>query len=426
MKSSGCLLILALVACQTIMVDQNKDEDRQDQQLYSNLVVDRNGIPIPPMFRPAPPSNTTDPYGDSTLVEASDPGEDGGLGYEQPDGEDPSEDEAQLPLPPLTPPPAGNSPPTFTEAPDKPLAMYYDSSVRIPILVEEPDGEPVTVAITRGKRPSMELDDARVFTFTPDSTLADRTIKVDVTATDGFHQTVLTLTFEVLNPYEGMLNLGSYSIDPYEAVVSYDPYCAKNTFYGQDIDDYLIGFPDLIGYQEHNEGSEWGDRLFACTVKGEIPSRYITWPQAKRACENMGKRLCSFSEFKTACADTPKDKCNWDKGAPYASGGAPECAATTGTFDMIGNLREWTTELRCEPVTENDPCHEQCLFLHDQAWCDDAAKLNTLRTEKPLGIGFHQVGGFFGNNGEWYAECGKVESGLAEEGREGVGFRCCK
>jgi len=44
----------------------------------------------------------------------------------------------------------------------------------------------------------------------------------------------------------------------------------------------------------------------------------------------------------------------------------------------------------------------------------------------PLGIGFHQVGGFFGNNGEWYAECGKVESGLAEEGREGVGFRCCK
>jgi formylglycine-generating enzyme len=47
---------------------------------------------------------------------------------------------------------------------------------------------------------------------------------------------------------------------------------------------------------------EWGAfEPKAVSRKGVLPQGYLSWPVAKRACENAGKRLCSEQEWVRAC-----------------------------------------------------------------------------------------------------------------------------
>jgi MYXO-CTERM domain-containing protein len=107
----------------------------------------------------------------------------------------------------------------------------------------------------------------------------------------------------------------------------------------------------------------------ACSVANVLPWSSVTWPQADAACANAGLRLCTASEWQTACqgasnftwtygntyqpgtcngndfdTDTgiPGDQDNaLPTGSPLLSG----CVSQEGAHDMSGNVQEWTDDL---------------------------------------------------------------------------------
>ena len=129
-----------------------------------------------------------------------------------------------------------------------------------------------------------------------------------------------------------------------------------------------------------------GLKIRAKVAEGVIPQGYISQVQARSACQNAGKRLCSAPEFSLACrgpnrsATYPyggthrqRGKCNEGKGsavtavfgpgAPFdrqlmndarlnrwpgglAKTGAYSASASPyGVFDLVGNLHEWGAEV---------------------------------------------------------------------------------
>lgn len=115
---------------------------------------------------------------------------------------------------------------------------------------------------------------------------------------------------------------------------------------------------------------EWPNR------PGERPTVFVTWYDAKRACESVGKRLCARSEWTLAC-EGPKrapypygwerqpSPCNVGRPSLEVSetalsdrrtraqaieklwqadpiGSHPDCVSAYGAYDMVGNVDEWT------------------------------------------------------------------------------------
>jgi formylglycine-generating enzyme len=119
---------------------------------------------------------------------------------------------------------------------------------------------------------------------------------------------------------------------------------------------------------------EWPDK------KGELPALLIPWTDAKKACEAIGKRLCTEDEYNFACEGEQMlpytygyvrdaTKCNIDR--PYRkrehkllkyeacmknaackkelekldqrlpAGSMPACVSPFGAYDMNGNINEW-------------------------------------------------------------------------------------
>jgi formylglycine-generating enzyme len=122
------------------------------------------------------------------------------------------------------------------------------------------------------------------------------------------------------------------------------------------------------------------DRYEYPNKKGELPALLISWTEAKKVCEGLGKRLCSENEFNFACegeamlpytygyARDPSI-CNIDRAyrkrekklrkyekcmarpdckAELAridqrlpAGSLPGCVSPFGAYDMNGNINEW-------------------------------------------------------------------------------------
>ncbi|MBN9683407.1 MULTISPECIES: protein kinase domain-containing protein [unclassified Corallococcus] len=93
---------------------------------------------------------------------------------------------------------------------------------------------------------------------------------------------------------------------------------------------------------------------------GRKPRVNATWLDAKAACEELGKRLCSEEEWEKACKgpgnarfssgdEQARSPCN--TGTPEAnaartlanSGAFPSCHSAYGVTDLSGNVAEWTS-----------------------------------------------------------------------------------
>lgn len=122
------------------------------------------------------------------------------------------------------------------------------------------------------------------------------------------------------------------------------------------------------------------DRYEYPNKKGELPALLISWTDAKKTCESLGKRLCTEDEFNFACEGEDMlpytygyvrdpNKCSIDK--PYRkrektlkkyarcmknptckaelekldqrlpAGSMPECVSPFGAYDLNGNINEW-------------------------------------------------------------------------------------
>ncbi|MFT3774104.1 MAG: SUMF1/EgtB/PvdO family nonheme iron enzyme [Minicystis sp.] len=130
------------------------------------------------------------------------------------------------------------------------------------------------------------------------------------------------------------------------------------------------------------------DRFEWPNQKGELPALLISWVDAKKECENIGKRLCTEDEYNFACEGEQMlpytygyardaTKCNIDKQyrkrekklLKYAScmkkpeckkelerldqrlpaGSLSACVSPFGVYDLNGNINEWVFRPKEKP-----------------------------------------------------------------------------
>jgi formylglycine-generating enzyme required for sulfatase activity len=148
------------------------------------------------------------------------------------------------------------------------------------------------------------------------------------------------------DPADAMVRVGDVCVDVYEASVWSEP--AGGTRYGIVSADYPC----------RSDGTDC-TAIYARSVAGVLPSRYITWFQAQQACRNAGKRLLTNAEWQAAAAGTPDPgdagdgvtTCNTKTSGPKETGVAPACVSAAGVRDMVGNLWEWVAEWAAPGVT---------------------------------------------------------------------------
>jgi sulfatase-modifying factor enzyme 1 len=105
---------------------------------------------------------------------------------------------------------------------------------------------------------------------------------------------------------------------------------------GGTVDDYPAFCPD--------SGNGCRNQMFAASLPGVTPSRFITWFQAAAACTNSGKRLLTNSEWQVAALATPDGAPCIVTGAGPGPTGTPACVSEWGAFDMVGNVAEWVAD----------------------------------------------------------------------------------
>lgn len=86
--------------------------------------------------------------------------------------------------------------------------------------------------------------------------------------------------------------------------------------------------------------------------KGVAPLAGISYDDAKKNCESIGKRLCTSDEWLAACGGLEnleypygrvftQESCNGNSRAIEVSGNRVKCAGKLGAYDMTGNVFEW-------------------------------------------------------------------------------------
>jgi formylglycine-generating enzyme required for sulfatase activity len=135
-----------------------------------------------------------------------------------------------------------------------------------------------------------------------------------------------------------MVEAGAVCIDKYEVSVWSSP--TGGTQYGATTDDYPCD----------DEGQNC-DNIYARSVAGVTPSRYITYFQAQQALANVGKRLPTSAEWQQAVAGTPDSAACDITGDISSTGANAGCTSNWGATDMVGNLFELTADWLAETTT---------------------------------------------------------------------------
>lgn len=196
-------------------------------------------------------------------------------------------------------------------------------------------------------------------------------------------------------------------IDKYEASVFADNTCS-GTRYGATGDDYPAGFPDnsasegCTGFCNGNDTVEPSVDLVACSVSNAKPSRAVTWYQARRACQNAGKSLCTIAQsWNPACRgpnqtnypygdSEVQERCNdgWRSlGDTINTGSASDCKGTgfaSSLFDMSGNLAEWTDS--CSGTSDCPVIGGSYENILDLTSCNSRISVDVLSTNADFGF----------------------------------------
>jgi hypothetical protein len=96
--------------------------------------------------------------------------------------------------------------------------------------------------------------------------------------------------------------------------------------------------------------------VYAVSIPGVMPARFVTWFQAAAIARNSAKRLPTNAEWQAAALGTP-DTGGADDGAttcytdsddtaagPIPTGSRAGCVSDVGAFDMVGNVLEWVAD----------------------------------------------------------------------------------
>ncbi|HBB66245.1 MAG TPA: hypothetical protein DCZ93_02875 [Elusimicrobia bacterium] len=139
-----------------------------------------------------------------------------------------------------------------------------------------------------------------------------------------------------------MVPVGDLCVDKYEASVWST--AAGGTQYGSASDNYPCN-------DNGQDCGAAGTKIYARSVTGVTPSKYMTWFQAAAACKNAGKHLLTNAEWQTAAAGTPDPgatgtapNCNVSGSGPTTTGAGTSCLSSDGVENMIGSLWEWVAD----------------------------------------------------------------------------------
>ena len=241
---------------------------------------------------------------------------------------------------------------------------------------------------------------------------------------------------------EGMAyvdKMGGYCIDKYEAVA-----LNSDGTWNESSDDN--------GWTNTETASLLANGGKAGSISGKYPWVYIKQTEARTACENAGKHLCTDEEWLGAAnikgqiynLDATISDCTVSTncvagndlgpngGDACYGGNMTDCVSSEGVYDMVGNVWEWTNET----VGYTKPCNPASSW-----WCYwDGTSFQT-GTDANTAI--------YGNDGVYFLDNSTTRSGravrrgghwglgasagpfsadlaFAPAGTSGsIGFRCC-
>ncbi len=147
---------------------------------------------------------------------------------------------------------------------------------------------------------------------------------------------------------------------PLMVVVSYAD-STQGTFcidrFEASLDGGTLGNAHQAGGDDLSDSTD-GSTKAAATVNLAIkPAASVSWYQAKAACKNAGKRLCTIEEWERACRgpaglvypygdDMDEKACQgffaFPEERPEVTGSLKSCGSAFGVYDMSGNVEEWT------------------------------------------------------------------------------------
>jgi hypothetical protein len=101
----------------------------------------------------------------------------------------------------------------------------------------------------------------------------------------------------------------------------------------------------LAAFGCSRSGNDQGCKdIYAVSIPGVRPARFLSWFQASAAARNAGKRLPSNAEWQAAALGTPEGSCITTGGNVVPTGSTVECVSHVGAYDMVGNMAEWVAD----------------------------------------------------------------------------------